>query len=324
MANPVCISVDEHGRIYCGETYRIHHGVEDDRGHMDWLDDDMASKTVADRLALLKKHLGKNIDQYTKQEDRIRLLEDRSGGGKADHVEVFADGFNGILQGIGASVLARHGDVYYTDIPDLWRLRDTKGTGHADVRESLSYGYGVRVSFLGHDLHGLKFGPDGKLYYSLGDRAFSVKTGDHTIANSETGAIFRCNPDGSDVEVFCLGVRNPQKLTFDEYGNLFTCDNNSDSGDRSRWTYLVEGGDTGWRMPYQYLNDRGPFNREKIWYPQFDGQAAYIVPPVAWLADGPSGLVYYPGTGWDDKWQGHFFLSISAAAPAAAACGRSR
>ncbi len=308
VANPVCISVDEHGRIYCGETYRIHHGVEDDRGHMDWLDDDMASKTVADRLALLKKHLGKNIDQYTKQEDRIRLLEDRSGGGKADHVEVFADGFNGILQGIGASVLARHGDVYYTDIPDLWRLRDTKGTGHADVRESLSYGYGVRVSFLGHDLHGLKFGPDGKLYYSLGDRAFSVKTGDHTIANSETGAIFRCNPDGSDVEVFCLGVRNPQKLTFDEYGNLFTCDNNSDSGDRSRWTYLVEGGDTGWRMPYQYLNDRGPFNREKIWYPQFDGQAAYIVPPVAWLADGPSGLVYYPGTGWDDKWQGHFFL----------------
>jgi quinoprotein glucose dehydrogenase len=308
VANPVCISVDEHGRIYVGETYRIHHGVDDDRGHMDWLDDDMASKTVEDRLALMKKHLGKNIDQYTKQEDRIRLLEDRSGGGKADHVEIFADGFNGVLQGIGAGLLARHGDVYYTCIPDLWRLRDTKGTGHADVRESLSYGYGVRVSFLGHDLHGLKFGPDGKLYYTLGDRAFSVKTGDHTIANSETGAVFRCNADGSDVEVFSYGVRNPQKLAFDEFGNLFTCDNNSDSGDRARWVYLVEGGDTGWRMPYQYLNDRGPFNREKIWYPPFEGQAAYIVPPVAWLADGPSGLVYYPGTGWDDKWQGHFFL----------------
>ena len=308
VANPVCISVDEHGRIYVGETFRIHHGVEDDRGHMDWLDDDMNCKTVEDRLAVLKKHLGKGISEYTKQEDRIRLLEDRSGGGKADHVEIFADGFNGVLQGIGASLLARHGDVYYTCIPDLWRLRDTKGTGQADVRESLSYGYGIRVSFLGHDLHGLKFGPDGKLYYSLGDRAFHVKTGDHTIANSETGAIFRCNPDGSDVEVFCTGVRNPQKLAFDEYGNLFTCDNNSDSGDRSRWEYFVEGGDTGWRMPYQYLSDRGPFNREKIWYPQFDGQAAYIVPPVGWLADGPSGLVYYPGTGWDDKWKGHFFL----------------
>jgi quinoprotein glucose dehydrogenase len=308
VANPVCLSVDEHGRVYVGETFRIHHGVEDDRGHMDWLDDDMASKTVEDRRAMLKKHVGRKIDDYAQQQDRIRLLEDRSGRGKADHVSVFADGFNDVVQGIGAGLLARHDDVYYTCIPDLWRLRDSKGIGQADVRQSLSYGYGVRVSFFGHDLHGLKFGPDGKLYYSIGDRGFSVKTGGRTVANSETGAVFRCNPDGSDVEVFCSGLRNPQKLAFDEYGNLFTCDNNSDSGDRARWVYLVEGGDSGWRMPYQYLNDRGPFNREKIWYPRFDGQAAYIVPPIAWLADGPSGLVYYPGTGWDDKWQGHFFL----------------
>ena len=35
-------------------------------------------------------------------------------------------------------------------------------------------------------------------------------------------------------------------------------DNNSDSGDRARWVYVVEGGEIqGWRMPYQYLNDRG-------------------------------------------------------------------
>ncbi len=309
VANPVCLTVDERGRVYVAETFRIKHGVEDDRGHMDWLDDDMASTTVDARRAMLGKHLKESIVDYTKEHDRVRLLEDRSGGGKADHVSLFADSFHDVIDGIGAGLLARHGDVYFTCIPSLYRLRDTRGTGTADVRQVLSTGYGVRVSFLGHDLHGLIFGPDGKLYFSLGDRGFHVKTVDgRTIADPDTGGVFRCNADGSRLELFAYGLRNPQKLAFDEYGNLFTCDNNSDSGDRARWVYIVEGSDNGWRMPYQYLDDRGPFNREKLWYPQFAGQAAYIVPPIAWVADGPSGLVYYPGTGWNDKWRGHFFL----------------
>ncbi len=310
LANPVCITVDEHGRVFVGETYRIKHGVDDDRGHMDWLDDDMASTTVADRLALYKKHLrpGQEKD-YTSQHDRIRLLEDRSGGGVADHATTYCDDFHDLLDGIGAGLLAHHGDLYYADIPHLWLLRDTKQTGHADFRQSLQYGYGVRVSFLGHDLHGLKIGPDGKLYFSIGDRAYHVVTNDgRTVADANSGAVLRCNLDGSGLDVFATGLRNPQRLTFDEYGNLFTCDNNSDSGDRARWVYIVEGSDNGWRMPYQYLNDRGPFNREHLWDPQFEGQAAYIVPPVGWIADGPSGLVYYPGCGFADAWQGHFFL----------------
>jgi quinoprotein glucose dehydrogenase len=61
-------------------------------------------------------------------------------------------------------------------------------------------------------------------------------------------------------------------------------------------------------MYYQYLNDRGPWNREKLWHPQHEGQPAYIVPPIMNLADGPSGLAYYPGTGLDARYNGHFFL----------------
>ncbi|HEY2250371.1 MAG TPA: HEAT repeat domain-containing protein, partial [Planctomycetaceae bacterium] len=118
-----------------------------------------------------------------------------------------------------------------------------------------------------------------------------------------------CNPDGSELEVFATGLRNPQELAFDQYGNLFTCDNNSDSGDKARWVYLVEGGESGWRMSYQYLSDRGPWNREKLWHPQHEGQPAYIVPPIVNIADGPSGLAYYPGVGLPEKYNDHFFLA---------------
>ena len=61
-------------------------------------------------------------------------------------------------------------------------------------------------------------------------------------------------------------------------------------------------------MAYQYLSDRGPFNQEKIWRPHHEGQPAYIIPPIANFADGPSGLDYYPGTGFSDKFEGCFFL----------------
>ncbi|MEQ8791034.1 MAG: HEAT repeat domain-containing protein [Pirellulaceae bacterium] len=309
VANPVAFGIDAQGRVYVCESFRQGKGIEDNRKHNVWLDDDLAAQTVEDRLAYIKKHLGENAIDYTKNDDRIRLLTDTDGDGRADASTVFANHFNNILDGTGASVLARGGDVYYTCIPHLWRLKDADGDGQADQRESLYSGYGVRFAFRGHDMHGLIVGPDGKLYFSIGDRGYHVVTDDgRTLHDPESGAVFRCNLDGSELEVFATGLRNPQELAFDDYGNLFTGDNNSDSGDKARWVYVVEGGDTGWRMAYQYLADRGPFNREKIWHPQHEGQPAYIVPPIANLADGPSGLAYYPGTGLSDHYNGRFFL----------------
>lgn len=308
-ANPVAICLDEQGRLYVAESYRQEEGIEDNRFHMNWLKDDLALQTVEDRLAMFKKYLGPKIETYDDHHDLIRLLEDSDGDGHADRSTVFADGFNGILDGTGAGILARRGDVYYTCIPELWRLRDTNGDGKADERDSLHHGYGVRVAFRGHDSHGLRFGPDGRLYFSIGDRGFNIQTPEgRRLAKPDTGAVFRCNPDGSELEVFASGLRNPQELAFDEYGNLFTGDNNSDGGDKARWVYVVEGGDTGWRMYYQYLKDRGPWNREKLWHPQHDGQAAYIIPPIDNLGDGPSGLVYYPGVGLPERYNGHFFM----------------
>ena len=320
LLNPVAFHFDEKGRAYVCETFRLGAGVDDIRGIMDWLDEDLASRTVDDRLAEMKRHLGNRFSKYTEKSERISLLTDTTGSGKADRSTVFAGNFNTPADGIAAGVLPRRGQVWYANIPNLWLLRDTNADGVADFRKSLHYGYGVRVGFLGHDLHGLAFGPDGKLYFSIGDRGANVKLADGTqVVNTESGSVFRCNPDGSELEVFSFGLRNPQDLVFDEHGNLFTGDNNSDSGDEARWVYVVEGGDNGWRVGYQFMEtpySRGPFNAEKLWYPHFKDQAAYIVPPITNIASGPSGVAYFPGTGLPEGYKGHFFLVDFRGGPA--------
>jgi quinoprotein glucose dehydrogenase len=316
LANPVAFCIDAQGRFYIAETFRQKKGVEDNRSHMSWLHDDLAAQSVADRVAYFKKHLGEKVSDYGKEQDRIRLLEDMDGDGVVDRVTVFADGFDAIEDGTGAGLLAHDGDVFYTCIPKLYRLRDNDGDGRADVREALHDGYGVRVAFRGHDMHGLTLGPDGRIYFSIGDRGYNVLTAEGIrLKKPDTGAVFRCELDGSHLEVFAYGLRNPQELAFDNLGNLFTGDNNSDSGDQARWVYVVESGDTGWRMYYQYLPDRGPWNRERMWYPHHadpetqQKQPAYIVPPIANLGDGPSGLTFYPGVGLPERYQDHFFMA---------------
>ncbi len=310
IANPVAFCFDDQGRVYVAETFRQSKGVEDNRSHMNWLLDDLAARTVADRITMFKKYLKDDVQQYSIEHDRIRRLVDADGDGHADESSVFADGFNAIEDGTGAGLLAFDGGIFYTCIPKLWHLKDTDGDGVADKTAALYDGFGVRVAFRGHDLHGLVIGPDGRIYFSIGDRGYNVELNDKSrLVQPDQGAVFRCELDGSKLEVYCNGLRNPQELAFDEFGNLFTGDNNSDSGDQARWTYLMEGSDTGWRMYYQYLQDRGPWNREKLWHVPHAGQAAYIVPPIAHFANGPSGLAYYPGTGLDEKYQGHFFLA---------------
>ena len=312
LANPVCFAFDEKGRVFVVETFRLHAGVTDIRGHMDWLDDELASKSTAGLETTFRKFLGAKVSELTNNSERVQLVEDLDGDGKADRSTVFAEGFNSMVDGIAAGVLARRGAVYFTDVPNLWLLRDEDHDGKADTRVPLHYGFGVRAGFLGHDLHGLRFGPDGKIYFSMGDRGSNVKTRGTSVGNPETGTVFRCNPDGTELEVFATGLRNPQELVFDRYGNLFTGDNNSDGGDLARWVYLVEGGDSGWRVGWQFIekpNSRGPWIAEKMDRPTGENHPAHIVPPVANIGNGPSGVTYYPGTGLPEEYDHHFFLA---------------
>jgi quinoprotein glucose dehydrogenase len=310
MANPVAFTVDNQGRVFVCESFRQNRGVTDNRGHdQTWLKADLAANSVQDRIDYHRRLLGDKADEYTQHDDRLRLLVDTNGDGTADRVTVFADGFNNLEDGTGAGVLVHNGDLFYTCIPKLWWLKDTNGDGTANARKVLYDGFGVRVAFRGHDMHGLVLGPDGRVYFSIGDRGYNVQTAQDHFFDPESGAVFRCELDGSNLELFATGLRNPQELAFDDHGYLFTGDNNSDSGDRARWVNVLEGGDTGWRMMYQYISDRGPFNREKIWHPYHAETPGYIVPPVENIGDGPSGLTYYPGTGLGEDFQNCFLMA---------------
>lgn len=319
LAQPVSFWMARDGAVYVAETFRHHAGVTDIRDHMDWLDDDLRARTVADRVAMYKKHLGENFGTYETEHERVRVLRDLDGDGRADWDRVYADQFSNAAAGIGAGVLERDGSVWFTCIPDLWRLADRDGDGVAEEREQVSTGWGIRVALLGHDMHGLCVGPDGRLYWSIGDRGYAVTSkGGVELANTTTGGVFRSNLDGTELELFATGLRNPQELAFDDYGELWTGDNNSDGGDQARWVLVVQHGETGWRQAYQWLGEphmRGAWNDEKLWIPHFDGQAAYVVPPVANVANGPSGLACYPGTGMPAKYAGHFFLCNFSGAP---------
>ncbi len=314
LANPVAFTFDEKGRMFVAETYRYRTSVLDIRDFIGtMLEPDLALRTIEDRVGLVDRFFGpEGRKALSTESERIRLLEDRNGDGRADFSTLYAEGFNTVLDGIGSGVLARDGKVWFTNIPSLWLLEDESPEGLARKRTELSRGYGVHFNYTGHDLHGLIFGPDGKIYFSIGDRGTHLTTKEGRLIDlPDTGAIFRCDPDGSNLEVVAYGLRNPQELAFDEHGNLWTGDNDSDQGDLERLVHVLEGGDSGWHIGYQFapLGQAGPWNLEKLWHPPSPEQAAYLVPGIANIEDGPSGIAYYPGTGLGDEYLGHLFIT---------------
>jgi quinoprotein glucose dehydrogenase len=309
FANPVAIDFDEKGRLFVSETYRYRTSVLDIRDYMGMLEQDLALRTIEDRLAMHQRVFGEQRKDLAIESEVVRLVEDTDHDGVADKSSIYADGFNSELDGIASGVLARHGKVWFTNIPSLWLLEGE--AGHVKKTELLR-GFGVRYNFTGHDFHGLALGHDGKIYFSIGDRGTHVTSKEgKVIAYPDEGAVFRSNPDGTELELVHRGLRNPQELVFDEHGNLFTGDNDSDQRDMERLVYLVEGGDSGWRVGYQHppMGGGGPWIRDSLWKPQFEGRPAYLLPPVCNIEDGPSGMTYYPGTGLTPEYRGHFFIT---------------
>ncbi len=321
ISNPVAICFDREGALYAAEAHRRVTGAWGVTMSRWWSMEDYGGKTLADRQAMYDRwaHIVPPA-KLTRHSDIVRQLVDTDHDGRVDVSRVFADGFNQPLEGNAAGVIALDGDVYLANAPTLWRLRDSNRDGEADIREKLAEGIGVRVGVYGHDLHGLTWGPDGRLYFTIGDRGFNLTTkeGLHLAAPTR-GAAFRCFPDGSGLEVFHIGLRNPQELAFNDVGDLFTVDNDMGGVDECRILQVIEGGDSGWDASYQLTRNfreetdrpdhtEPPWFTENLWKLPHEGQPLWINPPLAHLTSGPSGLVHYPGAGLPEEYADNFFI----------------
>lgn len=328
VPDPVACTVDPQGRVYVTQTTRRKVADLDIREHPEWIPVDVALEDIEQKKAFyhdvlapgkvlrpegsLKDHNGDgSIDwkDLTVHTERIYRLVDSDGDGTADKMTVFAEGFNTEVTGIAAGILWHDGWVYVTIAPDLWRLRDTNEDGVADEREIVVHGFGHHIAYAGHDMHGLTVGPDGRIYWTIGDKGVNVRTKDgRHVAQPHQGCVMRCDPDGSNFEVFAHGLRNVQEIAFDDFGNLFGVDNDSDKpGEKERLVYITEQSDSGWRCSYQYMKGWCPWMDEGLWQPRFKGQPDYITPPLANAHDGPSGFAYNPGTALSKGWRGCFF-----------------
>lgn len=324
LANPVAFTFDDAGRAYVAETYRRRSSVLDIRKYDDWKVPNLSVRSVEDRIAFLKGKFpqGSGIKptkewpdinrdgafdwtDLTIESEQVRVIEDSNGDGRADQARVFATGFNSLETTVGAGVVADgKGDVFYTCAPDLWRI------GPDGSKTKLLSGFSAHLVFSGHEMHGARLGPDGRLYFSIADCGAKVTTKEGTVIdNPDSGAVFRCWPDGTELELFAKGLRNPQHLAFNDLGDLFTGDNNADGADKARWIHVVQGGDYGWRIGWQFMPKLGLWNSEGMWHLNAAETNPAVLPAVAHIGHGPAGIAYYPGTGLPESFRGHFFYA---------------
>jgi len=336
LKDPVGLYMDDRGRAYVTGTTRRRSSMFDIRQFREWMTASLSFRSVADRRAFLHRELSPNrSDQnrwlpdrngdglhdwrdLTVEKESVYRISDRSGRGFADTSEELIRDFNNEDSDILGTVLEHRGDLYAGVAPDMWRFRDRNGDGIYEIKESISHGYGVHIGFGGHGVSGLRVGPDGRIYWSIGDVGLhSVDRDGKRWPFDGQGVIVRSEPDGSNFEVFASGLRNVHEFDFDNYGNLISVDNDGDhAGESERLVYLIDGSDSGWRINWQfgkYSDERN--NDYKVWMdegyhlPRFEDQAAHILPPLSHYHNGPAGLVFNPGTALDEQWQDHFFVA---------------
>ena len=330
VPDPVACTVDEAGNVYVSSTTRRKAVDLDIREHVVWIPDDVALTSPSEKLAFYQRELapGKlkaprgglkdhnkdgSIDwkDLTFYKESIYKLTDTDHDGVADKITVFAEGFNSPVSGIAAGVLYFDGWVYVTAIPDVWRLKDTDGDGVADVKELVATGFGGHIAYAGHDMHGLRLGPDGRIYWTVGDKGGNVTSKEgRKFFFAHRGAVLRCEPDGANFEVYAHGIRNTQEIAFDDFGNVIGVDNDGDQPkERERLMYLLEGSDSGWRNQHQYQKTDSRWMKENMWMPKgADDQPLFITPPIANYSDGPAGFLHEPGHALDGDLRGHFLL----------------
>ena len=333
--DPIAMSIDDQGRIYLTRTNRQKNSEFDIRGHRDWMIASIGLQSVEERRAFLRSTFAPERSKenewladlnkdgvhdwhdLTVEKDEVWRLEDESGDGIADVSTRIVSDFHEEITDVAGGLLVRKEDMFVAIGPDVWRLKDTNGDGIPDQKVSISHGYAVHIGFGGHGMSGIIEGPDGKIYWGIGDIGANITALDGTVHSyPNEGIIARSNADGSDFEVFAKGLRNTHEFVFDEYGNIISSDNDGDHpGESERLVHIVEGSDAGWRTNWQFGKYVDPKNNtykvwmdEELFKPRWEGQAAYIIPPIINYHNGPTGMQYNPGTALGSDWKNKFFL----------------
>jgi putative membrane-bound dehydrogenase-like protein len=232
--------------------------------------------------------------------DRIVILEDSHGTGRADKATVFYQAKE-LRAPLGIAVakdpVGPGYKVYVCQSPDILLFEDKDGDGKADgpPRKLLS---GFRGVDHDHGVHGILIGPDNKLYFSVGDQGVNGlldKQGKSWTTNHtdcQAGTIWRCNLDGKNLELIAHNFRNEYEPCVDSFGTVFVSDNDDDGNQQTRICYVMPGGNYGY-WP------RGP--GQSHWHEEQPG----VVPKILRTYFGsPTGMCVYEGTLLPERYRG--------------------
>ncbi len=144
--------------------------------------------------------------------DKIKILEDTDGDGKADKVTVFADNLS-----IPTSLVFANDGLIVAQAPQFLFLKDTDGDDKADVREILMTGWDISDTHAGPS--NLKYGFDNWIWGTVGYAGFKGRVGGDSIEFRQ--GIYRFRPDGSKMEFMGATTNNTWGLGFSESFDVF-------------------------------------------------------------------------------------------------------
>ena len=258
--------------------------------------------------------------------DRIVVLEDTDGDGRADKQKTFYQDPS-INAALGICVLGNK--VIVSDSPHVFVLTDTDGDGVADQRELLFTG----ISGFDHDhgVHAFSFGPDGKLYFNMGNEGKQLRRpviralplhglvtnvlskpvvdlDGNVVAPGgkpyRMGMVFRCNLDGSQVETLAWNFRNNYEVAVDSFGTMWQSDNDDDGNEAVRINYVMEFGNfgfqdeltgAGWRDGWETARLRGVPADKKVFYHWHQSDPGVVPNLLHTGAGSPTGIAVYEG-----------------------------
>ncbi len=144
--------------------------------------------------------------------DKIIILEDTDGDGKADKHTVFAENLY-----LPLGFAFGNGGVYVAEEPNILFLKDTDGDDKADTKEIVLHGFGSEDSH--HATHAYSYGQDGALYFHEGVFLNSQVETPYGPVRSTNGATFRWEPrTGKLSHYIAYRYNNPWGNVFDKWG----------------------------------------------------------------------------------------------------------